>query len=169
MNRSSTRSVCTGCSTRRGCCPRRRSGSTPGAELWPDEVRIRVERLNLDAASFRQLRAKHGGDGDAVRAEVLDIVADPRQDAEPGDRVRRDADRHGRGGRARSRRSGLQVGDRVTTLVSLTLTPLVITDGLAALGRPLRAGPVRRLRDPVRTLHRGRASPTTCPPRWRWR
>jgi hypothetical protein len=29
-------------------------------ELWPDEVRIDVERLNLDAASFRQLRAEHG-------------------------------------------------------------------------------------------------------------
>ena len=43
--------------------------------LGPDEVRIRVERLNLDAASFRQLATKHGGDGDAVRAEVLEIVA----------------------------------------------------------------------------------------------
>ena len=44
-------------------------------ELWPDEVRIRVERLNLDAASFRQLERKHDGDGAAVRAEVLEIVA----------------------------------------------------------------------------------------------
>ncbi len=43
-------------------------------ELWADEVRIRVERLNLDAARFRQLERKHGGDGDAIRAEVLDIV-----------------------------------------------------------------------------------------------
>lgn len=44
-------------------------------ELWPDEVRIRVERLNLDAASFRQLEETHGGDGDAVRSAVLDIIA----------------------------------------------------------------------------------------------
>src|SRR5215203_6704639 len=35
-------------------------------ELRSDEVRIAVERLNLDAASFRQLTTKHGGDGDAV-------------------------------------------------------------------------------------------------------
>src|SRR5687768_4792039 len=42
--------------------------------LRDDEVRVRVERLNLDAASFRQLREAHGGDGDAVRAEVLRIV-----------------------------------------------------------------------------------------------
>ena len=67
-------------------------------ELWPDEVRIRVEKLNLDAASFRQLERTHGGDGDAVRSEVLDIVEHPRQDAEPRDRLGRHARRHRRGG-----------------------------------------------------------------------
>jgi L-erythro-3,5-diaminohexanoate dehydrogenase len=36
------------------------------AELWPDEVRVRVQRLNLDAASFRQLYDKHHGDGDQI-------------------------------------------------------------------------------------------------------
>src|SRR5262252_415233 len=44
----------------------------PGPELWPDEARIRVDRLNLDAASFRQLteaaaagaeRGRGGGGG----------------------------------------------------------------------------------------------------------
>ncbi|MEO6511165.1 MAG: L-erythro-3,5-diaminohexanoate dehydrogenase, partial [Nocardioides sp.] len=35
-------------------------------ELWPDEVRIRVERLNLDAASFRQLEQKHAGQGEGA-------------------------------------------------------------------------------------------------------
>lgn len=45
------------------------------AAIAPSEVRIRVERLNLDAASFRQLSEKHGGDGDAVRAEVLEIIS----------------------------------------------------------------------------------------------
>src|SRR5882724_4533616 len=43
-------------------------------EIAADEVRVRVERLNLDAASFRQLSVKHGGDGAAVRAEVLEII-----------------------------------------------------------------------------------------------
>ena len=52
---------------------------------------------------------------------------------------------------------GLAVGDRVATLVSLTLTPLVIEDGLARLGRRLRAGPLRRVRRPVRPLDRGGA------------
>jgi L-erythro-3,5-diaminohexanoate dehydrogenase len=99
-------------------------------ELWPDEVRIRVEKLNLDAASYRQLERKHEGDGEAIRAEVLDIVADRGKMQNP---------ETGSGGmlvgtvEEVGERSplGLAVGDRVATLVSLTLTPLVIEDGLA--------------------------------------
>src|SRR6478735_1139996 len=94
-------------------------------DLWPDEVRIRVERLNLDAASFRQLERKHAGDGDAVRAEVLDIVATRGKMQNP---------ETGSGGMligtveevGPDSTLGLAVGDRVATLVSLTLTPLVI-------------------------------------------
>jgi L-erythro-3,5-diaminohexanoate dehydrogenase len=104
-------------------------------ELWPDEVRIRVERLNLDAASYRQLERKHARDGGSVdfsgiRAEVLEIVAARGKMQNP---------ETGSGGmlvgtvEAVGERSplGLSVGDRVATLVSLTLTPLVIEDGLA--------------------------------------
>ncbi|MET7752275.1 zinc-binding alcohol dehydrogenase [Micromonospora sp. NPDC005367] len=99
-------------------------------EIAANEVRIRVERLNLDAASFRQLWEKHGGDGDAVRAEVLEIV---------GTRGKMQNPVTGSGGmligtvEEAGRRSplGLAPGRRVATLVSLTLTPLVITDGLA--------------------------------------
>jgi L-erythro-3,5-diaminohexanoate dehydrogenase len=98
-------------------------------ELWPDEVRIRVERLNLDAASYRQLERKHAGDGDAVRAEVLEIVATRGKMQNP---------ETGSGGMlvgtveevGPESPLGLAVGDQVATLVSLTLTPLVIEDGL---------------------------------------
>ena len=84
-----------------------------------DEVVIDVERLNLDAASYRQLEAKHAGDGDAVRAEVLAIVAERGKMQNPVT---------GSGGmlvgtvRAVGPASplGLGVGDRVATLVSLT-------------------------------------------------
>ena len=99
-------------------------------ELWPDEVRIRVERLNLDAASFRQLEQEHAGDGGAVRDAVLAIVADRGKMQNPVT---------GSGGMligtveevGPESPLGLVVGQRVATLVSLTLTPLVITDGLA--------------------------------------
>lgn len=101
------------------------------AALWPDEVRVRVERLNLDAASFRQLERTHAGNGDAVRAEVLEIVAARGKMQNP---------ETGSGGMlvgtveevGPESPLGLEVGDPVATLVSLTLTPLVIEDGLAA-------------------------------------
>jgi len=103
-----------------------RLDATP--DPWPDEVVIDVERLNLDAASYRQLREQYG-DGAAVRAAVLDIVAWRGKMQNPVT---------GSGGmllgtvRAVGPESplGLSVGDRVATLVSLTLTPLRITDGL---------------------------------------
>ncbi len=98
--------------------------------LWPDEVRIRVQRLNLDAASFRQLWTGHGGDGDAVRAAVLGIVAERGKMQNPvtgsGGMLVGVVDEVGPASPL-----GLAVGDRVATLVSLTLTPLALSDGLA--------------------------------------
>ena len=99
--------------------------------LADDEVRVRVERLNLDAASFRQLERTHGGDGAAVRAAVLDIVRTRGKMQNP---------ETGSGGMlvgtveevGPASPLGLEVGDRVATLVSLTLTPLVIEDDLAS-------------------------------------
>jgi len=102
-------------------------------ELWPDEVRVRVERLNLDAASYRQLERKHTVDGrvegDAIRAEVLSIVATRGKMQNP---------ETGSGGMlvgvveevGPESPLGLAVGQRIATLVSLSLTPLVIEDGL---------------------------------------
>lgn len=97
--------------------------------LWPDEVRIRVERLNVDAASFRQLERAHAS-GKAVREAVLAIVAERGKMQNP---------ETGSGGMlvgtveevGPESPLGLAVGDRVATLVSLTLTPLVIEDELA--------------------------------------
>ncbi len=102
----------------------------PTPQLWPDEVRIGISTLNLDAASYRQLHDKHDGDGLAVRAEVLDIVATRGKMQNPVT---------GSGGMligtveevGPESTLGLSVGDHVATLVSLSLTPLVITDGLA--------------------------------------
>ena len=100
-------------------------------DLWPDEVRLRVERLNLDAASYRQLREAHGGDGAAVRDEVLRIILTRGKMHNPttgsGGMLVGVVDEVG----PRSP-LGLRPGQRVATLVSLTLTPLVVTDELRA-------------------------------------
>ncbi len=103
-------------------------------EIWPDEVRVRVERLNLDAASYRQLHDKHAGDGDAVRAEVLGIVRARGKVHNPvtgsGGMLVGVIDEVGPRSPLGLPPLGLRPGDRVATLVSLTLTPLRITDGL---------------------------------------
>jgi len=99
-------------------------------EIGSDEVRIAIEKLNLDAASFRQLFTKHAGDGAAVRAEVLEIVTVRGKMHNPvtgsGGMLIGTVEEAGPDSPL-----GLKPGDRVATLVSLTLTPLRISDGLA--------------------------------------
>jgi L-erythro-3,5-diaminohexanoate dehydrogenase len=88
-----------------------------------------VEHLNLDAASYRQLRTAHAGDGAAVRAEVAEIIRIRGKLQNPVT---------GSGGMLIGTVAevgalsplGLVAGQRVATLVSLTLTPLRITDEL---------------------------------------
>ncbi len=113
-----------------GTLPQAAQRLDPSPAIGPDEVRIRVERLNLDAASFRQLTTAHAGDGDAVRAAVLAIVAERGKMQNPvtgsGGMLVGVVDEVGP-----ESPLGLAVGDRVATLVSLSLTPLMLTDGLA--------------------------------------
>ena len=105
-----------------------RLDSSPSAGA--DEVLVQVDRLNLDAASYRQLREAYDGDPDKIRAAVLDIVATRGKMQNPVT---------GSGGMLTGTVAeagpdsplGLAPGQRIATLVSLTLTPLRITDGLA--------------------------------------
>ncbi|MFD1119675.1 L-erythro-3,5-diaminohexanoate dehydrogenase, partial [Sphaerisporangium aureirubrum] len=113
-----------------GVLPQAAHRLDPSPALWPGEARVRVERLNLDAASFRQLRQAHDGDGDAVRAAVLRTIAERGKMHNPvtgsGGMLVGVVDEVTPGSPL-----GLRPGDRVATLVSLTLTPLAVTDGLA--------------------------------------
>ena len=99
--------------------------------IAPDEVRIRVDRLNLDAASYRQLREAYSADPDKIRRAVLDIITTRGKMQNPvtgsGGMLTGTVDEVGQ-----QSPLGLKPGQRVATLVSLTLTPLQITDGLAA-------------------------------------
>jgi L-erythro-3,5-diaminohexanoate dehydrogenase len=113
-----------------GALPQAADRLDPDPDIADDEVRISVERLNLDAASYRQLHTAHGGDGEKIRAEVLDIIERRGKMHNPAT---------GSGGMligtvgAVGEHSplGLKPGQKVATLVSLTLTPLHISDGLA--------------------------------------
>jgi L-erythro-3,5-diaminohexanoate dehydrogenase len=97
--------------------------------IAPDEVRIRVDRLNLDAASYRQLREAYSADPDKIRRAVLDIITTRGKMQNPvtgsGGMLTGAVDEVGPASPL-----GLTPGQRIATLVSLTLTPLQITDGL---------------------------------------
>ena len=101
----------------------------PNPAIAPDEVRVRVDRLNLDAASYRQLRETYAGDPDKIRAAVLDIIATRGKMQNPvtgsGGMLTGTVEEAGP-----QSPLGLTPGQRIATLVSLTLTPLVVTDSL---------------------------------------
>jgi L-erythro-3,5-diaminohexanoate dehydrogenase len=113
-----------------GVLPQAARRLDPRPEIWPDEVRVRVHRLNLDAASFRQLSEASDGDPAAIRAAVLEIVATRGKMQNPvtgsGGMLTGTVEEVGPASPL-----GLRAGDKIATLVSLSLTPLVITDGLA--------------------------------------
>ncbi len=98
--------------------------------IAPDEVRVRVDRLNLDAASYRQIRESYSANPDKIRAAVLEIIATRGKMQNPvtgsGGMLAGTVEEAGP-----ESPLGLVPGQRIATLVSLTLTPLVITDGLS--------------------------------------
>jgi len=101
----------------------------PNPAIARDEVRVRVDRLNLDAASYRQIRETYAGDPDKIRAAVGEIVATRGKMQNPvtgsGGMLTGTVEEVGPDSPL-----GLRPGQRIATLVSLTLTPLAISDGL---------------------------------------
>jgi len=93
--------------------------------LHPTEMLVNVEMLNVDAASFTQMKQAAGGDADGVAALILRTIADRGKQHNPvtgsggmlvGTVREIGADYHGP--------IDVKPGDRIATLVSLSLTPL---------------------------------------------
>jgi L-erythro-3,5-diaminohexanoate dehydrogenase len=101
----------------------------PSPAIAADEVRVGVDRLNLDAASYRQIRETYAGDPDKIRAAVGEIIAARGKMQNPvtgsGGMLTGTVEEVGPASPL-----GLRPGQRIATLVSLTLTPLAISDGL---------------------------------------
>jgi L-erythro-3,5-diaminohexanoate dehydrogenase len=96
-------------------------------QICDNEIRIDVDILNIDAASFTQIKQAAGPDVEKIKEIMLDIVAKRGKHHNPVT---------GSGGMLVGRVSAigaglkdrdLRVGDRIATLVSLSLTPLVIS------------------------------------------
>jgi L-erythro-3,5-diaminohexanoate dehydrogenase len=110
-----------------GVLPQRADVLDPALPLGEDEVAIEVEALNVDAASFRQLEGAVGRDAARIAAEVDRIVRSRGKLHNPvtgsgGMLIGRVAEVGPRHPAA----DVLREGDRIATLVSLTLTPLAL-------------------------------------------
>lgn len=95
--------------------------------IYENELLIDVQTLNIDSASFRQMREAAGGNPQGIADQVLKNVAAMGKQQNPvtgsgGMLLGTVAEM----GPKYSNPAKVKAGDRVCTLVSLTLTPLVI-------------------------------------------
>ena len=137
----------------KGVLPQRARKLDPSLPCREAELLIDVESLNIDAASFKQIKDDVGGDPARIAARIQEIVRERGKMQNPVTgsggmfigRVKEMGPEH-------PARGTLKPGDRIATLVSLTLTPLVIEEvqGGARGHRPRRHP---RPRDPVRQRH----------------
>lgn len=97
-------------------------------EIYDNEVLIDVRTLNIDSASFTQLKKEAGGDKEKIKAKILEIVNERGKMQNPVT---------GSGGMLIGRvaqvgpecsHTDLKPGDKIATLVSLSLTPLKIKE-----------------------------------------
>lgn len=98
-------------------------------EIEANEILIDVETLNIDSASFTQIRQEAGEDKVRIAEIMMNIVKKRGKHHNPVT---------GSGGmfigtvssigEDLQRKRELQIGDRIASLVSLTLTPLVIEE-----------------------------------------
>ena len=95
-------------------------------EIYDNEILINVETLNIDSASFRQLENVSAGDVEKIKSMILEIV---------GERGKMQNPVTGSGGMLlgtvaeighKLKDRDLKVGDKIVSLVSLSLTPLKI-------------------------------------------
>ncbi len=96
-------------------------------EIYDNEILIDVQTLNVDSASFTQIKEQAGGDIEGIKKIILDTVNTRGKQHNPVT---------GSGGMLIGRikeigsalvgKTDLKVGDKIATLVSLSLTPLKI-------------------------------------------
>lgn len=109
-----------------GSLPQQAETLDPSLPIAEDELLIEVESLNIDSASFHQISEASAGDIARIEKHILELVASRGKHHNPVT---------GSGGMLIGRvaqvgpkfpidEKPVKVGDRIATLVSLTLTPL---------------------------------------------
>ncbi len=96
-------------------------------DIYDNEILIDVDYLNIDSASFAQLKEEANGDIEKIKNKILEIVNERGKMQNPitgsGGMLIGKIEQIGDGLR---NKIDLKVGDKIATLVSLSLTPLRI-------------------------------------------
>ena len=113
----------------KGTMPQAATKISNNMEIYDNEILIDVEALNIDSASFRQLKGEAHGDPEKIKKKIIKIVEKRGKMQNPVT---------GSGGMLMGRvaqlgdaikgKINLEVGDRIASLVSLSLTPLKIKE-----------------------------------------
>lgn len=110
----------------KGALPQQAWSLDAAATATADELAIDVEFLNIDSASWHQLKTATGSDPLAMSERIMGIVKERGKMHNP---------ETGSGGMLVGRvkalgphRAGPPIGTRIATLVSLTLTPLLLDE-----------------------------------------
>lgn len=98
-------------------------------ELYDNEILINVHTLNIDSASFTQIKKEANNDEEKIAKIMKKIVADRGKHHNPvtgsGGMLVGEVEKIGS---SLAGKIDLEVGDKIATLVSLSLTPLVIEE-----------------------------------------
>lgn len=98
-------------------------------EIYDNEILIDVQTLNIDSASFTQIKEQAGGDVEKIKEIMMGIVAERGKHQNPvtgsGGMLIGTVEKIGP---ALEGKTDLKVGDKIATLVSLSLTPLRIDE-----------------------------------------
>ena len=96
-------------------------------EIYDNEVLIDIQTLNIDSASFTEIEKRAGGDVEEIKKIIMNIVETTGKHKNPWT---------GSGGMLIGKvaaigpnfKGELKVGDKIATLVSLSLTPLKLEE-----------------------------------------
>ncbi len=98
-------------------------------DIYDNEILINVQALNIDSASFTQIEEEAGHDIEKIKAKILEIVNQRGKMQNPvtgsGGMLIGTIEKIGS---ALEGNIDLKVGDKISTLVSLSLTPLKIEE-----------------------------------------
>ncbi|MCB2294383.1 L-erythro-3,5-diaminohexanoate dehydrogenase [Clostridium algoriphilum] len=111
----------------KGVLPQPATKISNDMDIFDNEILIDVQALNIDSASFKQIDEEAGHDIEKIKAKIIEIVAARGKMQNPvtgsGGMLIGTVEKIGE---AIEKTTELKVGDKISTLVSLSLTPLKI-------------------------------------------